>query len=179
MLLRLLALVGLAVSSPLVADHVFEIGTFAGHPCAEVAASPTGRSWGPLAAVGLAGFALILAVSLVPSRWAAVAVRALAAAAGLAGLSLLVIQLAVLRQVCPLCLVADVSALGLAIVAMVRRPLADRTSALWLWIGVFGWIWAGLAAALGPLFWEAAHLPAAAPDQVRAHWVSGRARSSK
>ena len=69
----LLTLVGLGVSSALVADHVFEVGTFcsANDPCAEVAASPYGEVLGvPLAVVGVVGFAVLLAVSLVPTRWA-------------------------------------------------------------------------------------------------------------
>lgn len=176
-LVRLQALVGLAVSSALVADHVFEIGTFcsANDPCAEVAASPYGQVAGvPLAAVGLAGFGVLLVVSLVPTRWGVVAVRALAVPAGLAGLALLVIQLAVLRQVCPYCVAADLSAVGLAIVAAVWRPSVGHPTGLWLWVGVFGWLWAGLAAGLGPIIWEAAHLPATAPDQARAHWVAGK-----
>jgi hypothetical protein len=58
-------------------------------------------------------------------------------------------------------------------VAALWRPGAGGPSGLWFWVGLFGWVWAGLAAALGPLIWEAAHLPAAAPEQARAHWVSG------
>ena len=176
-LFRLLTLVGLVDSSALVADYVFGIGTFcsADDPCAEVAASSYGEVFGvPLAAVGLAGFGLALVVSLIPTRWGVAASRVLALAAGLAGLALLVIQFAVLRQVCPYCVVADLSAVGLAVAAALWRPGAGHPSGLWLWVAVFGWIWAGLAAALGPIIWEAAHLPAAAPEQVRAHWVSGK-----
>jgi uncharacterized membrane protein len=109
-LFRLLALVGLAVSSALVADHVFEIGSFCGAngACAEVAASSYGQVIGvPLAAVGLAGFGLLVVVSLIPNRWAISAGRVLAGLAGLAGLTLLLIQLAVLRQICPYCAAAD------------------------------------------------------------------------
>jgi uncharacterized membrane protein len=176
-LFRFLALVGLAVSSALIADDVFEIGTFcsANDPCAEVAASPYGQVLGvPLAAIGLAGFGLILIVSLIPTRWGVAASRGLAMIAGMVGLALLVIQLAVLRQVCPYCVVADLSAVGLAVVAVMWRPGVEHPTGLWLWVRVFGWIWAGLAAGLGPIIWEAAHLPAAAPEPVRTHWVSGK-----
>jgi len=176
-LFRLLTLVGLGVSSALVADYVFEVGTFcsANDPCAEVAASPYGEVLGvPLAVVGIVGFALVLAVSLVPTRWAAAATRALAVVAGLAGLGLLVIQVAVLRQLCPYCVVADLSAVGLGVVALLTKPFADRPAGLWLWVGIFGWIWAALFAGLGPIAWEAAHLPTSAPEPVRAHWVSGK-----
>ena len=156
-LLRLLALVGLAVSSALVADDVFGVGTFCGanDPCADVAASAYGHVLGvPLAAVGLAGFGLFLVVSLIPGRWAAAVVRLMAAVAGLAGVGLLFIQLALLRQVCPYCLVADLSAVGLALVALVRPLPADRPA--WWAVQVFGWLWAGLAAGLAPLFCNAA-----------------------
>jgi Vitamin K epoxide reductase family/Thioredoxin len=173
--LRLLILLGLTVSSALVADYVFEIGTFCGvdDPCGEVAASEFGHVFGvPLAAIGLMGFGLIMIVSLIPSRLAGAIVRALAVGAGLAGVTLLLIQAAVLHRYCPLCLIADFGAIALAAVALLRRPSADRPS--WLWVRVFVWTWAGLAAALVPLFWEAAHLPAAAPEAVRAYWVPGK-----
>jgi protein-disulfide isomerase len=176
-LFRLLTLVGLGVSSALVADYVFEVGSFCSpnDPCAEVAASDYGEVLGvPLAVVGIIGFAVLLALSLVPTRWAAVAVRALAVVAGLAGLTLLVIQLAVLRQVCPYCVVADLSAVGLGIVAVVTRPFAEPPTGVWLWVGVLGWLWAGLIVGLAPIAWEAAHLPVAAPEPIRAHWASGK-----
>jgi hypothetical protein len=174
---RLLALAGLAVSSALVADHVFGVGAFCGatDPCADVTASPYGKVLGfPLAGLGLAGFALVLLTTLVPRRWALGLARVLAGTAGLAGVTLLVIQFAVLHQVCPYCVVADLSAAGLAFVALFWRPPAEQLAGLWQWVGVFGWLWAGLAAGLGPIFWEAAHLPATAPEQVKAHWAPGQ-----
>lgn len=174
---RLLTLVGLGVSSALVADYVFEVGTFcsANDPCAEVAASPYGEVLGvPLAVIGIVGFAVVLGVSLVPTRWAATVVRILAVAAGLAGLALLVVQWTVLHQVCPYCVVADLSAVGLGVIAALTRPFVDRPAGLWLWVGLFAWVWAGMIAGLGPIGWEAAHLPTAAPEPVRSHWVSGR-----
>jgi uncharacterized membrane protein/2-hydroxychromene-2-carboxylate isomerase len=173
--LRLLALVGLGVSSALVADSVFEIGTFCrpDDPCGEVAASSYGQVFGvPLSAVGLVGFSLILLTSLVPTRWAAAAVRLLAVVAGLAGAGLLIIQLAVLRQVCPYCVAADLSGIGMAVIALARRPPAARPGGGWG--EVLGWLWGGRVAGLGPLFWEAAHLPTTAPPQVQAHWVPGK-----
>jgi hypothetical protein len=176
-LFRLLTLVGLGVSSALVADYVFEVGSFCSgdDPCAEVAASPYGEVLGvPLAVVGIVGFALVLAISLVPTRRAAMATRALAVVAGLAGLTLLVIQVAVLRQLCPYCVVADLSAVGLGVVAVVTRLAAVPPVGLWYWVGILGWVWAGMIAGLGPIAWEAAHLPSAAPEPVRAHWVSGK-----
>ena len=174
---RLLTLAGLVVSSALVADHVFGVGAFCGanDPCADVTASPYGKVVGiPLAGLGLAGFALVLLTTLIPRRWAVGLARVLAGTAGLAGVTLLVIQLAVLHQVCPYCVVADLSAAGLAFVALFWRPPPNQPAGLWLWVGVFGWLWAGLAAGLGPIFWEAAHLPAEAPEQVKAHWAAGQ-----
>lgn len=175
LLARLLILVGLAVSSALVADHVFEVGAFCGFddPCRAVASSAYGEVVGvPLSVIGVVGFAGLFALTLVPARWAVGLLRILSAVAGLAGLALLVIQFAVLRQTCPLCLVVDTGSVALAVVLLVRRPAP--VGGAWLAARVFGWSWAGLAAGLAPLFWAAAHLPAAAPEQVRAHWVSGK-----
>ena len=50
-------------------------------------------------------------------------VQAFALAAGLVGVSLLVIQLAVLHKVCPLCLIVDLSAIGMATAAAGRLPV--------------------------------------------------------
>ena len=173
--LRLLALIGLGVSSALLADHLLGAGTFCkfDDPCATVAASPYGDVFGvPLAAVGVAGFALLLGLSLIPKRWAANAVRFAAVGAGLAGAALLVVQVAVLGQLCPYCVVVDGIAVLLAIVALVRRDSELRPR--WPWVQGFAWTWAALAAGLGPLLWAVAHQPAVAPPEVRAHWVAGR-----
>jgi uncharacterized membrane protein len=173
--LRLLALIGLAVSSALASDELLGVGTYCGadNPCAEVAESDYGEVGGvPLSALGVGAFAMFFVVSLVPTRSARAIQRVFALVAGLAGAALLAIQLAVLHRVCPLCLVVDLSAVLIAVVALVRRAPANRPS--WLWAKVFVWTWAGLAAGLGPLFWAAAHMPSAAPPEVRAYWVPGK-----
>jgi len=64
-----------------------------------------------LAAVGIAGFALILLVALLRRQWW----RPLALAAGAAGLALLLVQALVIHHFCRLCLVADGSALVIAL----------------------------------------------------------------
>ena len=173
--LRLLMLIGLGVSSALLADELLDAGTYCkfDEPCAAVAASPYGQVLGvPWAVIGLAGFAALLALSLIPTRWAELGVRVGAVAAGLTGATLLVIQVAVLRQACPYCLVVDVGAILLAVVAVVRRGPGWRPA--WPWVHGFAWTWAGLAAGIGPLVWAVAHQPTAAPPEVRAHWVPDR-----
>jgi uncharacterized membrane protein len=174
-LLRSLALVGLAVSSALASDEILGIGTYCGveNPCAEVASSEYGQIGGvPLSTVGVAAFAAFFFLSLVATRPARTVLRVLAVGAGLAGLVLVSIQVAVLHRICPPCVVIDSIAVGMAIVALVHKPATARPS--WLWVRVFGWTWAGLIAGLGPLFWAAAHLPSAAPPEIRAYWVPGK-----
>jgi uncharacterized membrane protein len=173
--LRLLALVGLGVSSALMSDAVFGVGIYCGanNSCAEVAESRFGEVAGvPLSAIGLAAFAIFLVITLVSTAWARTAIRVLAVVAGLAGVCLLVIQLAVLHRICPLCVAADASALGMAVVALVRRLPTARPR--WLWVQVFVWLWAGIAAVMVPLAWAGTHMPGRAPDPVRALWIPGK-----
>jgi protein-disulfide isomerase len=136
---RLFALVALAVSAALLAGS-FRPGTplcpFRGSGCSAVLSSSLGRPLGiPLPVVGLAVFAAYLALSLTPrARWAA---RIVGLAAGVGGLALLVLQASVLGQVCPLCVIVDVSALVVAACEIAGWPqslaaVTGRGRALWL-----------------------------------------------
>jgi uncharacterized membrane protein/predicted DsbA family dithiol-disulfide isomerase len=172
-LLRVLALFALAVSAALLADQVSGAGAFCsfGRECEEVAASVYGKPGGvPLPALGIAGFALIFVLTLVPNRRAAALVRPLAAVAGAGGAALIVIQVSVLHRLCPLCLMVDSAALGLAVVAVFGRPEITPPGR----VGLLVWLLVGALAAVVPVCWSAFQLPEPVPDEVKAHWVPGK-----
>jgi uncharacterized membrane protein/predicted DsbA family dithiol-disulfide isomerase len=172
-ILRLLALLAVGVSTALLTDHLSGTGSFCGfdNPCGEVAASEYGQLFGvPLSAIGMGWFAAFFALTLIPNRRVAVGMRIYAVITGLGGCVLLIVQFAVLHKVCPLCLVADIVAIALAIVSLARR--ASPTSMRWYW--VVAWLWL-LGAAIGvPMFLSLIAQPAAAPEPVREHWTPGR-----
>lgn len=171
-LLRSTALAGLAASAALAADHLTGAGAFCGFDagCGAVAASAYGTVAAvPLSVVGLAGFALLLALALVPGRRAFVAARVAAVVAGAVGAALLVIQFAVLGRVCPWCVIADGAGIGIAVLSLVSRPSNQPTH----WGGRAAWVGAAVLAVVGPAFWSMIHRPPGVPDQVRAHWVAG------
>ena len=90
--------------------------------------------------------------------------------AALVGIALLVIQFAILQRVCPLCLLADVSALGMGVTAVSRRPESPRLSTVQIAI----WIIALFAASCAPALVVLANINEPPPDQVREHWVEGQ-----
>src|SRR5262249_41110971 len=140
--------------------------------CEEVLRSRFGKPFGvPLPLIGLAGFGGLFVLSLLRARRP---VAALALLAGAVGLALLAVQLFVLRQVCPLCVLVDSLALLGAVLAV--RPGAPQpgvTPAGWgLWLaGGLGVL--GVGVALGYAGQGETDRPAA-PPEVRALWVSGK-----
>jgi uncharacterized membrane protein len=77
----------------------------------------------PVAAVGLAGYAALLAASVARGEGARTAGAALGLAALLFGAYLLYVQLAVIGAVCQWCLASDVVTAALAALALLRlRP---------------------------------------------------------
>jgi uncharacterized membrane protein/protein-disulfide isomerase len=171
LLIRLLALVALAVSAAQFADSLTAAGAFCSFEgdCEAVTTSVYGNPLGvPLPAIGVIGFATLFALSLSRGR-AFDLVRPLAVVAGLVGVALLVIQFAVLRRVCPVCLVVDVCAVGLAVAVMVKKPEAAVPSRS----GLVGWIAVALVAVIAPLAWSVSELPPPVPAEVMAHWRPG------
>ena len=172
LLIRVLALVALGVSTSQLADHISGAGAFCdfGDSCEQVTSSVYGLPLGiPLSAIGLAGFTVLFALTLVPARWAQVLVRVGSAAAGLAGIALLAIQFAVLHKLCPLCAVVDIAAIGTAVAAAGRFPEPAVPSRF----QVLGWIVAPAAVALIPVCWTAAVLPDPVPQLVKDQWIPG------
>ena len=174
---RFFALTGFSASMGLAADHFWHAGAFCpfNGSCAEVAASSYGNLLGiPLYVFGLAAFALLFGLTFVPNRRTPLMVRTAASVAGLAGIALLLIQFGILKHICGLCVVADASAILLALLAITRRlepPILSRLQiAIWL---------VALFLAIGaPLFVVLANLHAPIPDQVREH-VDARTRDAR
>ena len=178
---RLLTLLALTVSAVLLLDRL--------HPgrgvcalesaCADVTSSRFSQVLGvPLPLLGVLGFGTLLGLSLFPSPGTGRPRRALALAGGAAGLALIVLQVGVLRHVCPYCLLVDVSAVLIAVLEAGRRgdgrpqPVGGRDRVLWV---------AATAAALGLGTFlasvgtrGAAPRPAPVPPEVSALWVPGK-----
>lgn len=83
----------------------------------------------PVAALGLAGFAFLLATTFVQSPWARAAALTVSLAAVIFGAYLLVVQLVVIDAVCVWCLTSDCVALLIAIAAIVDARQAGEPAA--------------------------------------------------
>jgi uncharacterized membrane protein/predicted DsbA family dithiol-disulfide isomerase len=173
----LFALTGLAASTALLVDSLHSSPVYCSYEmgCAEVLASPYARPLGvPLPVVGVLAFAVLFGLSLFPPRrgWL---FPVLALAAGAAGLGLILVQVLVLEQVCPLCLIVDLSAVALAgaqlLSGRMRLEGALPAWVRWGWLGLGAGV-LGVMAALGVLGPWIQNQPA--PEQVRAHWVEGK-----
>jgi uncharacterized membrane protein/predicted DsbA family dithiol-disulfide isomerase len=176
---RALALVALSVSVALLVNHFrpnarlcsFESG------CEEVLTSRFASVLGvPLPVVGVVTFAALLGVSLFPASRAGRLLLPLTVAAGAGGLALLVIQVVVLRSVCPYCAVVDGSAVAVAVVQVVwgRRAVAAPAvpfRPLWLAAAVVTVAFGAVVGAVG-IGGEGGERPV--PPQVTALWVPGK-----
>jgi uncharacterized membrane protein/predicted DsbA family dithiol-disulfide isomerase len=174
LVLRLVALLGLAASSASLWDSLSPTPLFCSFEsgCEAVILSAYGTLAGiPLAAFGVAAFALFLAVTLFPAHPNGKVLGPLALLAGVAGMALLLVQVLVLEQFCQVCLLADACALSLALVHLIN-PRTDSEAAAkphrWLWVGLA----AGAVAA--PVGWGWWAPPPAVPEPVQAHWLPDR-----
>jgi uncharacterized membrane protein/protein-disulfide isomerase len=176
---RLLALTALTVSAALLVDRFRP-----GHglcrfesACAEVASSWVGQALSmPLPLLGVLTFATLLGLSLFPSPRTGWLRRALGLVAGVSGLVLILLQLAVIRRVCPYCLVVDVAAVLIAILEVGRwqdgpQP-AGGGKLLWL-TATAAALGAGVLLGSVGIFGVAAE-PAPVPPEVSALWVPGK-----
>src|SRR5262245_43463464 len=171
--LRLIALVGLGVSMVLLVDHLRSTPFFCGFEsgCDEVVQSAFGKLGGvPLPWFGVAGFGAFFVASLFPASLGGL-LMPMALLAGLAGLGLLYIQAQILDQFCPLCLIADASAMALALVTL-AGPQTSPAAAPRPW----GFLWAGLSVLVlaGPWAAHWFYPPPPVPEQVEALWVADK-----
>lgn len=118
----------------------------------------------------MAGFALILMLSLLPGRKLHLISRGLALVAGLVGIALICVQLFVIEHVCSLCMLVDAAGVLLSILAMSLRPDQAR----FVWLRLPAWIVAGCAAAALPIGWARLIADPPTPPQVTSHWVAGK-----
>jgi uncharacterized membrane protein len=170
-----LALIALVACTALLADVAFSEPTYCGFAagCERVTSSAYGRPLGvPLPILGLAAFGFLLALTLFPAGRAFALFTPLAVATGAVGIGLIALQIGVLGMVCPLCLVVDVSAVGMAAVALVGHRAGRPPGASWR--ARAAWLGAAVVAVVAPLFWAWAEIPDPPPEEVRRHWVAGR-----
>ncbi|MCA9633204.1 MAG: thioredoxin domain-containing protein [Myxococcales bacterium] len=117
MLLRIATLLALAASMALLIDYTTPAEAFCGadSACAKVRGSGYGYLFNgsiPVPAVGLAGFASLYLLSLWKDSASGRKLLVYAASAGAAvGLFLIVLQVAVVKHLCWLCMVTDISAI--------------------------------------------------------------------
>jgi uncharacterized membrane protein/2-hydroxychromene-2-carboxylate isomerase len=172
LLLRGLCIVALAASSASFADQSFGDGAFCGFEsgCEAVTSSAYGKVLGiPWPVVGIIGFTLILALTLIGTQGSIRIARWMSLFAPIVGIVLIVIQLAVLAQVCLLCLVADVSAVLMGVVCIRPLPPEPPSSAV---RGVASVV--AVLAALVPIAFAYSDVQPDPPDWVKVHWVPNK-----
>jgi uncharacterized membrane protein/predicted DsbA family dithiol-disulfide isomerase len=180
-LTRLFALVALTVSAALLVENVRHNPRLCGFDsaCEQVLHSPFGRVLGiPLPVFGVAVFGSLFVLSLFPSARTGWLLQSLALAGGLGGLGLILLQVFVLRRLCPYCLAVDVSAVLLAafeIAGRWGRPLPEigrRARSLWLGVAAVVLVSAVTLAAAGSR--ASGPAPGPVPPEVTALWIPGK-----
>ena len=166
---RFVSVIGLAASSASLTDQALGHGSFCSFDsgCEAVTNSAYGKPLGiPLPALGLAGFAAVLGFTLIGRERLS---RRLAHLGALIGFALIVVQFVVLHRACPLCLVADVAAILLGLLAVTplpAGPASARNRAVWFVLAVIAVL---IPLAIG--FLDEAPDP---PDWIQSHWVEGK-----
>jgi uncharacterized membrane protein len=181
LLFRLAVLVALAVSTALLIDYFRPLPAFCdvGSGCDQIRASGRGKLFGllPFPVLGVAGFAILMTLSLVPSERAARLTRVFAIVAGGSGIALLGLQAFQLKVFCKLCVTVDtaaiVAAFAMFVFASTQKSAATtapetspvRSSSMrWLWPG------ATLAAMLLPGGWALFQPSPPVPREVASLW---------
>ena len=126
---RLLALAAMGVCMAMLLDYLLPSPAFCGFTagCEEVTHSAYGRPLGiPLPLWGLGAFGAFCGLTLCPGGRLGRLIGPAAVLAGLGGLSFILLQLLVIRRVCPLCMVIDAAALFITATELLAAP---RTTA--------------------------------------------------
>lgn len=168
LILRGLCIVALAASAASLAEQSFGDGTFCSFEsgCESVTHSEYGYPLGvPLPYFGILGFAAILGLSLIGGRNAIRFARGLALLAALVGAGLLVIQFAVLGQVCQLCLITDVSGICMGLLAAFPLPTEAPSNP-----ARAAWSVPAVLAIAAPLVIAYSDPKPESPDWVKAEW---------
>jgi uncharacterized membrane protein/predicted DsbA family dithiol-disulfide isomerase len=168
LLLRIAALVGLAMSAAMHADYLRPVSAFceAGSGCDQVRASHFSHLLGmPVPVIGIAGFSILIALSLArhPKGRMATLIAALGGAA--AAIAFLAIQAFQIHAFCKLCVIVDTAAIVAGVAALVGyRTDVHRSDPAWPWVAAMV-LWAVL-----PLAWARALPPPPVPPQISALW---------
>ncbi len=176
-LLRVLALVGLGGSTALLVNYLWPNPQFCRFDsgCGEVLSSAFGRPLGvPLPVVGVVAFGTIFGLSLAPAGRSLRLLRWLSWGAGAGGLALFLIQVFLLRVLCPYCVVVDLLAVAMAVLLLIWHagPLPEvQWRPLWL---VAALVAVGLSAAPAALRSESDVEDGPPPPQVAALYVPGK-----
>jgi uncharacterized membrane protein/protein-disulfide isomerase len=179
-ILRLLALLALAVSAALLIDGWSPRSRLCsfGSDCDQVVHSWLAeRLVVPLPLVGVVYFAGLFTLSLVGSERARKLFRPLALLAGAGGVALIAAQLFAIGHVCPLCLVVDTAAMLLGGLALSVRgdpfpAVAPRQRGAWVLTAAAGLLGGIVLATVDGRAGSTTAAPA--PEQVKAHWVEGK-----
>lgn len=142
--------------------------------CEKVLSSRFGTVAGvPLPLYGMFAFAAIFACSLSARPLWRRLLRGLASLAGGVGLTLIFVQIFLLHNMCPLCMVVDCCAFAAAVAAWrvpsgAAVPLVGRSRLLWI-AASFAALVLGVAAR-----WLPNEEAPSVPPQVSAHWIPGK-----
>jgi uncharacterized membrane protein/predicted DsbA family dithiol-disulfide isomerase len=177
-IIRLFAVVALGICAALLVNAIQPIANFCAYvsDCQQVLTSSYSRVLGiPLPAFGVAAFGALIGLSLCTPVWARRLFRMLAAASGMTGLVLMVIQIAVLRQLCPYCLAVNCFAVLVTLLSLSPEKHQEIPTtgkgARWLWsaggAAAFS-VGLGFGIAAG---WNGAPSSTSAPDQVKSLWA--------
>lgn len=172
---RLLACAAMATCMAMLVDYLLPSPAFCGFKagCEEVTHSAYGRPVGiPLPVWGLGAFGAFYGLTLFPTGRLGKLVGPAAILAGLGGLTFILLQLLVIRRVCPLCMAIDAAALLIAACELLVSPLAvgvplpRSRSALWAAAAV-------AALSIAPL-WTIIKPARPAPEMVQSLWTAGK-----
>lgn len=122
---RVFALVALAVCMAMLMDYLLPSPAFCGFKagCEEVTRTVFGRPLGvPLPLWGLGAFGAFYGLTLFPAGRLGKLVGPAAILAGLSGLGFILLQVLVIRRLCPLCLIIDTAALMIAAIELGVSP---------------------------------------------------------
>jgi len=174
LIFRLALLLALGVSAALLIDYLRPLPAFCdvGSGCDQVRLSRFGTLWiVPVPAIGLAGFALWMVISLLEGERARFFTRAMALVAGVTGVLLLLTQAFVIKAFCKLCVTVDIAAIvAAAAVLFARADDEDRSqpAARWLWPA------ATIITILLPGLWALAQPSPPVPREIASLWVPGK-----
>jgi predicted DsbA family dithiol-disulfide isomerase/uncharacterized membrane protein len=177
--LRVAALIALAVSAALYVDYTSAAPSFcsADSACGTVRRSGfgyidvSGLPLVPVPILGVAGFAVLLAVSLLRGEvWRRRVLPALGVTGGVIGVLLVAIQAVKIGAFCAWCVAADSSAVVVAVTSVfaARAGPGDERLAVW------GWATLGVLAVAAPILWPRLRVQPPVPATIAKYYQPGK-----